>query len=424
MSAHIFPTSTQLPGVDISIARAVEWDTIVQEAISGKEQRTVRRFFPRRSYTLKFNFLRSSTVYGELQTLEGFFNRRRDYDSFLWTDPDDNTVSGQFVGLGDGVTQNFNLVRSFGGFAENVYAPQMNTVQVFKTDWQGTNLQSPYPRTNNAFGSQAIIGSSASGNWINNGNNTVTFGSTNNIAPDGSQTATLITTGSSTAVPFAQGIYQNGETIESSASIYTWSCWLKAVSTAAQYIGIFSHGGSADPSAGIEAWYDVINGVVAGTAGGAAGDVVLATSISTFSVNGFYRCTMTGTIGYSTVASTGSAGTIMGVFISSSLGGGPSTGGSQWEIWGFQQELSSAPTPYIPTSTALPATVVDYFLGPWGSTSPGLIEFSTPPLAGASITANFSYYQPVRFTDQNMSFDRFVNQIYENKKVVFKTILP
>lgn len=128
MGTQTFPTVSQLPGIDISISRSVIWDTIVQEAISGKETRIARRQFPRREFGLKFNFLRSSTTYLELQTLEGFFNQRQGmFDSFLWTDPDDNKSTGGalFPATGDGSNASFLLIRSFGGFVEPIYAPNV-----------------------------------------------------------------------------------------------------------------------------------------------------------------------------------------------------------------------------------------------------------------------------------------------------------
>lgn len=140
MSTQVFPSTVQCPGIDISISRKVEWDSIVQEAVSGKETRLARRIYPRREFELKFNFLRSSTTAGfapavnELATFEGFFNNRFGmFDSFLWQDPDDNTVVGQGLGNGYGGSA-FQLLRAFGGFVEPVYAPNViNNVYVGST---------------------------------------------------------------------------------------------------------------------------------------------------------------------------------------------------------------------------------------------------------------------------------------------------
>lgn len=418
MSISIFPTSTQIPGVDISISREVEWATITQTAISGKEARTGLRPFPRRTYGLKFNFLRSGSLFNELQTLEGFFNSRRDYDTFLWTDPDDNSVTGQFIGVGDGVTQNFNLVRPFGGFVENVYAPQINTVQVFKADWQGTNLQTPYPRTNFMVESQ-MFSSAYSANFV-------AINSTNNVAPDGTLTGTLVTN-NSTAPAYGQG-YAEWPASVSSGVTYTLSAFYKANSTSARFFNVIVLNNAQ--TAGARFFFELssIQTAYVFSTMESAADQFVAASVTPMQ-NGWYRVQGTFTAGFSTIGTSTSIGalTYWGI-AGSSNSDGPASTTASFYIWGLQFEIATAATPYIASSsgTGFPiyTSVTDYSINPWGSTSPGLVELSIPPLVGASITANFSYYQPVRFTDQNMTFSRFVNQIYENKKVAFKTILP
>ena len=153
MSVTIFPSS--LKGLGIEVQRAPQWGTIVQENVSGKETRIGLMAYPRYEWEVHFNFLRSSTALLEMQTLFGFFNARQGmYDSFLFTDPDDYTIAGQTLGVGNGATRNFSLVRAFGSFVEPVLAP--NTVSaVYKssvvaasstytvTNWGTTLSQGP-----------------------------------------------------------------------------------------------------------------------------------------------------------------------------------------------------------------------------------------------------------------------------------------
>lgn len=128
MSTQVFPSLSAIPGLNIKITRNVTWDTIVQEAVSGKETRVARRQYPRRQFTLTYNFLRSSTTWLELQTLEGFFNGRQGmFDSFLWSDPEDNGSSNYTFAQGDSTTINFQLQRNWGSFVEPVYAPNQIT---------------------------------------------------------------------------------------------------------------------------------------------------------------------------------------------------------------------------------------------------------------------------------------------------------
>jgi uncharacterized protein (TIGR02217 family) len=123
MSAVVLPS---LPGLGWDIVRTPVWSTNVQSAISGKECRISYWSYPKWKWELTFNILRSSSAYTEFQQLVGFFNARQgQFDTFLFSDPDDNSVTGQTIGTGDGSTKTFQLVRAFGGFVEPVLAPNV-----------------------------------------------------------------------------------------------------------------------------------------------------------------------------------------------------------------------------------------------------------------------------------------------------------
>jgi uncharacterized protein (TIGR02217 family) len=126
MSTVILPS---LAGLGFDVTRTPVWDTTVQQAISGKETRIARQTYPRWKWELTYSVLRSGASYGELQQLAGLFNARLGmFDTFLYTDADDNGVTAQAIGTGDGATTVFPLVRSFGGFVEPVLAPNLNAV--------------------------------------------------------------------------------------------------------------------------------------------------------------------------------------------------------------------------------------------------------------------------------------------------------
>lgn len=121
MSTQVLPT---LPGVAWPVDRAPAWDTTVQINVSGKETRIANQTYPRWTWELNYDILRSATAYTEFQQLVGFFNSRQgQFDSFLYIDADDNAVTAQTIGTGDGATKTFQLVRAFGGFVEPVLAP-------------------------------------------------------------------------------------------------------------------------------------------------------------------------------------------------------------------------------------------------------------------------------------------------------------
>ncbi len=83
-------------------------------------------------FTLSFAFLRDEPAAGfdELRTLIGFYmSCRGGYDAFLFRDPADCEITGQYLGIGDSSATVFQLQRTMGtklpggGFAEPIVAP-------------------------------------------------------------------------------------------------------------------------------------------------------------------------------------------------------------------------------------------------------------------------------------------------------------
>lgn len=119
MSDAVFPV---LPGRGWSVEKWPEFSTIVRTAANGAETRTALWSSPRWHFKLTHELLRDDAT-NELRTLMGFFLARQgQWDDFLFLDPDDNSVTGQSLGVGDGVTTAFQCIRAFGGYAEPVRA--------------------------------------------------------------------------------------------------------------------------------------------------------------------------------------------------------------------------------------------------------------------------------------------------------------
>jgi len=123
MTTPILPA---LPGLTFPVGRTEEWSTTVQTARSGKETRIGNWTYPIHHWVLAYEFLRSGTAYQEWQQMVGFFNAAAGQQgTWLLQDPDDNSVANQQIGIGDGVTAAFQLVRAFGGFVEPMWAPNV-----------------------------------------------------------------------------------------------------------------------------------------------------------------------------------------------------------------------------------------------------------------------------------------------------------
>ncbi len=58
------------------------------------------------------------------------------------------------------------------------------------------------------------------------------------------------------------------------------------------------------------------------------------------------------------------------------------------------------------------------------SDTTGIVTFATPPAAGQVVTADFTYYFPVRFADDTAEFENFMYQLWQLKQVKLQSVLP
>ncbi len=124
MSSSVFPT---LIGLAFPAVKSPQWNTILQRSASGREVRVALMSYPLWKFGLTYDVLRGGTIngnaYTELQQLANFYNTMLGPDDdFLFTDPDDSSVTDATFGIGDGATAAFQLLRSLStsGFAEPV----------------------------------------------------------------------------------------------------------------------------------------------------------------------------------------------------------------------------------------------------------------------------------------------------------------
>lgn len=160
MSNAVFPT---LPGLLFNVVKQPEFSTKVQRATSGKELRAAFMQYPLWTFKLSYEFLRSAAAYTEMQTLLGFFTARQGmFDSFLFSDPDDNSVTDYQFGIGDGVTTKFQLTRAYGAFIE----PVQNVNVLTNIKKAGTTLASPADYSIDANGLVTFVTAPAGGNAL------------------------------------------------------------------------------------------------------------------------------------------------------------------------------------------------------------------------------------------------------------------
>jgi uncharacterized protein (TIGR02217 family) len=127
MSNAVFPV---VRGLGWSFFKRPTFSTMSAMSQNNKEVRALNAQNPKWEFELTWNYLKDYDVnapennpFTDFATILGFYLQRQGhFDSFLFDDPDDNTVVGQLIGTGDASTTKFQLTRNFGGFNEAIQA--------------------------------------------------------------------------------------------------------------------------------------------------------------------------------------------------------------------------------------------------------------------------------------------------------------
>ena len=118
----VFPI---LPGLSWPMTKTPIWKTLIQESASQRETRIGLVTRPRYKWALSFDIIRSKDSYYEYQALVNFINSHYGaVDDFLFWDPTDNFVEGQYIGVGTGIGKSYWLYRTLmtgtSGFVEPI----------------------------------------------------------------------------------------------------------------------------------------------------------------------------------------------------------------------------------------------------------------------------------------------------------------
>ncbi len=125
MSASTPPSFPVLPGQAWSVHKRPTFATRVAPHVSGREVRRANYAAALYEFEVAFDGLASAGFAGlgasSLQTLMGFYLQcQGQLGTFLYADPTDDAVTVQPIGVGDGATTAFTMVRSLGGAIEPV----------------------------------------------------------------------------------------------------------------------------------------------------------------------------------------------------------------------------------------------------------------------------------------------------------------
>ena len=126
------PTFPALPGLGFPIKRSPLFKTVSQEAVSGKDYRLSFWSYPRYKFEVPVDMLRTAASFSEWQAFEGFFKScAGSAIPFHWNDVNDDSVTAQPLGTGNGTITQFAFVRTLGGFAEPIQDVTAASVQIY-----------------------------------------------------------------------------------------------------------------------------------------------------------------------------------------------------------------------------------------------------------------------------------------------------
>ena len=114
-----FPSLTTL-GWSVHIKP--KFSTLLAQHMSGRETRTQQFANPYFEIELTYDVLRSDAAIAELQAIAGFFAQMSGQDEPFWVEPPGlSAVTGQVIGIGDGLTTVFPLIASIGPYTGPAY---------------------------------------------------------------------------------------------------------------------------------------------------------------------------------------------------------------------------------------------------------------------------------------------------------------
>jgi hypothetical protein len=206
-------------GLAWSTKKRPRYGTIVQDTTSGRSQlRIAKQQYPIWEYEMNWEYLTGAEqsaigANAGLQQMMGFFMARQGaYDDFLYSDPNDNTVTGMPFGTGDGTTLGFQLTRNIGSGVDIVQNlnQSVSAPKIYKYDWQGTK--------NLLLNSEDM----STGSWTKDGASTIVAQA--GFDPAGGNAANLFTKGFGVYGNYAN-LAQN-LTGDATLTPLTFSIWL------------------------------------------------------------------------------------------------------------------------------------------------------------------------------------------------------
>jgi hypothetical protein len=365
LSNLIFPT---IPSQGWSVFKIPNWNTITQTSASGKEVRAGLWANPTWDWKLTWEILKDGNgPPSDVRTfLDWFTARRGGFDSFLFTDPTDNTLTGQLLGYGNGTQTQFQLARSFivGGGLEAIQNPNAVAAVYLNAVSQAAFTY--------AIGTENLLLWSedfTNGVWTSGGTLTITGNTA--AAPDGTTTADKLARLGSSGTYAAAQVVKN---LVAVGDVVTFSTYL------------------IQGTAGVKGQLRVL---FLDAAGNILQDNVQAAVTLTGSWQRF---------SYTLTVPPGTVQVQCNIQLNTT-----SSVGDFITAWGTQLERFPSASGFLATTSSI--------LQP-----NGVITFGAAPAAGVAVTADFSYYFRVRFKNDLQEFENFMSNLWSAKIVELRSV--
>ena len=124
-----YPVFISPPTMAWNSTKTQKWNTEIQKSASGRRKTLSRWSYPEYELNCSYTCLNPA----EIDYVAGFFAKMRGQaEIFLWRDDQDYKIENSLIGIGDGFTTGFQLLRDLGGqFYEPILDVVPGTLKVF-----------------------------------------------------------------------------------------------------------------------------------------------------------------------------------------------------------------------------------------------------------------------------------------------------
>jgi len=367
VSNAVFPV---LPGQTWPRVRVFQWPGTIKRA-NGRRYALSAQMYPTYLYRISYSFLRDA----DFAALGGFWLARGGtLDTFLFDDRDDDTATDQPFGIGDGTATAFQLVRSFGGYAEPVYEPVAPVVSVDGVP--AANMLAPYGSFEVDSNADGLADGWTAYSLGTTGTVTYSLSSSGAAPIHGTWKQRIGASGLGTATGDRAGVVRvvnvNG------AVPYTFSAYISQASAPATMLMRVD-------------WYPNV---------GAGGTVISTSASSPIAppAGVLTRYSLTAT------APANARSAVLFVWMASNTAG-PSA--VTFDLDAVQFEAGSA---------------AGAFSNMGCSVASGLVTFTAAPPAGAALTWSGQYYWRCAFTKDTQEFEEFLRRLRATRTLEFETV--